>query len=94
MRRIYFTSKQKSEIWDRWQRGESMSSIARGEDGLAELNCGIEICRATGAQKMLPYTFSLRRELLQKAVAESGVVWFPSYAEDERTDSESRFYKG
>ncbi len=27
--RIYFTSEQKSEIWDRWQRGESMSSIGR-----------------------------------------------------------------
>ena len=27
--RIYFTSKQKAEIWDRWQRGESMSSIGR-----------------------------------------------------------------
>lgn len=31
-RRIYFTDKQKSEIWDRWQRGESMSSIGRGFD--------------------------------------------------------------
>jgi IS30 family transposase len=31
-RRIYFTSEQKSEIWDRWQRGESMSSIGRGFD--------------------------------------------------------------
>ena len=31
-RRIYFTSRQKSEIWDRWQRGESMSSIGRGFD--------------------------------------------------------------
>lgn len=30
--RIYFTSEQKSEIWDRWQRGESMSSIGRGFD--------------------------------------------------------------
>ena len=29
-RRILFTDKQKSEIWDRWQRGESMSSIGRG----------------------------------------------------------------
>jgi IS30 family transposase len=29
-RRIYFTDKQKAEIWDRWQRGESMSSIGRG----------------------------------------------------------------
>ena len=29
-RRIYFTADQKREIWDRWQRGESMSSIGRG----------------------------------------------------------------
>jgi len=29
-RRIFFTDKQKSEIWDRWQRGGSMSSIGRG----------------------------------------------------------------
>lgn len=28
-RRIYFTSEQKSDIWGRWQRGESMSSIGR-----------------------------------------------------------------
>jgi IS30 family transposase len=28
-RRIYYTQAQKSEIWDRWQRGESMSSIGR-----------------------------------------------------------------
>lgn len=31
-RRIYFTNEQKAEIWDRWQRGESMSSIGRGFD--------------------------------------------------------------
>ena len=31
-RRLYFTSEQKSEIWDRWQSGESMSSIGRGFD--------------------------------------------------------------
>jgi IS30 family transposase len=31
-RRTFFTDKQKSEIWDRWQRGESMSSIGRGFD--------------------------------------------------------------
>ncbi len=29
-RRIYFTAEQRNEIWDRWQRGESMSSIGRG----------------------------------------------------------------
>ena len=31
-RRTFFTDKEKSEIWDRWQRGESMSSIGRGFD--------------------------------------------------------------
>ena len=31
-RRVFFSDKQKSEIWDRWQRGESMSSIGRGFD--------------------------------------------------------------
>jgi hypothetical protein len=28
-RRVFFTDKQKLEIWDRWQRGESMNSIWR-----------------------------------------------------------------
>ena len=31
-RRIYYTASQRSEIWDRWQRGESMSSIGRRFD--------------------------------------------------------------
>jgi hypothetical protein len=31
-RRVFFTDKQKSEIWDRWQRGESMNSIGRRFD--------------------------------------------------------------
>lgn len=31
-RRIYFTNKQKADIWDRWQRGESMNSIGRNFD--------------------------------------------------------------
>ena len=30
-RRIFFTDKQKFEIWDLWQRGESMSLIEREE---------------------------------------------------------------
>ena len=29
-RRIYYSATQRAEIWDRWQRGESMSSIGRG----------------------------------------------------------------
>lgn len=31
-RRIYYTAAQRAEIWDRWQRGESMSSIGRAFD--------------------------------------------------------------
>ena len=31
-RRIYYSSTQRAEIWDRWQRGESMSSIGRAFD--------------------------------------------------------------
>jgi hypothetical protein len=27
--RTFYTDNQKSEMWDRWQRGESMSSIGR-----------------------------------------------------------------
>ena len=28
-KRIYYTNAQKAEMWDRWQKGESMNSIAR-----------------------------------------------------------------
>ena len=31
-RRIYYSSEQRAEIWDRWQRGESLSSIGRRFD--------------------------------------------------------------
>lgn len=31
-RRIYYSTTQRAEIWDRWQRGESMSSIGRRFD--------------------------------------------------------------
>ena len=31
-RRIYYSSAQRSEIWDRWQAGESMSSTGRRID--------------------------------------------------------------
>jgi len=30
--RTYYTAEQKAEMWDRWQRGESMSSIGRAFD--------------------------------------------------------------
>ncbi len=31
-RRVYYSAAQRAEIWDRWQRGESMSSIGRRFD--------------------------------------------------------------
>src|ERR1700754_1630727 len=31
-RRVYYSAVQRSEIWDRWQAGESMSSIGRRFD--------------------------------------------------------------
>ena len=31
-RRIYYSAAQRAEIWDRWQRGESMSAIGRRFD--------------------------------------------------------------
>lgn len=31
--RTFYTDRQKSEMWDRWQRGESMRSIGRRFDG-------------------------------------------------------------
>ena len=31
--RINYTAEQKAEIWDRWQRGESLKSIGRVFDG-------------------------------------------------------------
>jgi hypothetical protein len=31
-RRIYYSTAQRSEIWDRWQAGEPMSSIGRRFD--------------------------------------------------------------
>ena len=27
--RIYYTNAQKAEMWDRWQKGESLNSIAQ-----------------------------------------------------------------
>ena len=94
---IWLAAKYHLPYWEGWGRilsGWSLGHIGRGEDGLSELNCGIDIYRSTGAEQMLRYAFSLRRELLKKAATESCVVWFPSHAEDERTDSESLFYKG
>jgi len=43
-RRIYYSAVQRSEIWDRWQAGESMSSIGRRFDRESSFVCACECC--------------------------------------------------
>lgn len=46
--RTFYTDKQKSEMWDRWQRGELLSSIGRS-------------CRSQPLHKrLLPFRLSTR----------------------------------
>ena len=62
-RRIYFTSEQRSEIWDRWQRGESMSSIGRGLIGILRLST-----RCCHALAVLALTLA-EREIITRGIA-------------------------
>ena len=75
-RRIFFTDKQKSEIWDRWQRGESMSSIGRGVDrrALPETGAAIllpEVIGITNKNRTLGAYLFLKSALICSAVASS-----------------------
>jgi hypothetical protein len=38
-RRVYYSAAQRSEIWDRWQAGEPMSSIGRRFDRFIAREC-------------------------------------------------------
>lgn len=73
--RIFFTEKQKSEIWDRWQRGESMSLIGRRFDRasssiypLLERTGGIRPAHRTRSR--LALTLDEREEISRGLVAE------------------------
>ena len=76
--RIYFTSDQKSEIWDRWQRGESMSSIGRSFDrGSSSI---YPLLSRTGGirppdrkRSRLALTLSEREEISRGIVAERSI---------------------
>ena len=37
--RIYYTEEQKTLMWDRWQEGESISSIAIKSDAVCRIGC-------------------------------------------------------
>ena len=76
--RIYFTSKQKSEIWDRWQRGESMSSIGRLFD--RDSSSIYPLLSRTGGirppvrkRSRLALTLSEREEISRGIVAERSI---------------------
>ncbi len=72
--RIFFTERQKAEIWDRWQRGESMSSIGRVFDRgsssiypLLERSGGIRPAARTRSR--LALTLAEREEISRGLVA-------------------------
>jgi IS30 family transposase len=75
---IYFTSEQKSEIWDRWQRGDSMSSIGRRFDrGSSSI---YPLLSRTGGirppprhRSKLALTLSEREEISRGIVAERSI---------------------
>ncbi|CUH44463.1 IS30 family transposase [Ruegeria atlantica] len=76
--RIFFTEKQKAEIWDRWQRGESMSSIGRVFDRgsssiypLLERTGGIR--PPTRTRSRLALTFHEREEISRGLVAKQSL---------------------
>src|ERR1700730_11745698 len=54
-RRIYYSSAQRSEIWDRWQAGESMSSIGRRSSALDSIpKICVDSRRSSAQPPMLP----------------------------------------
>ncbi len=72
-RRIYFTNAQKTEIWDRWQRGESMSSIGRGFDRDSSSIYPL-LCRAGGIRPAVRKRSRLALTLFEREVISRGVA--------------------
>jgi len=47
-RRIYYSTEQRAEIWDRWQRGESMrSTLSKSAIEILALGFPSLVCRNT-----------------------------------------------
>jgi hypothetical protein len=74
--RIYDSAAQRAEIWDRWQAGESMSSIGRRFD--RESSSVFSVLSPTGGIRP-PIHLSQRRPLFPKL--------FPKYHDGRRRDS-------
>ena len=74
-KRVFFTDNQKAEIWDRWQRGESMSSIGRVFDrGSSSIYPLLEraggIRPPTRTRSRLALTLNEREEISRGLVAQ------------------------
>jgi len=76
--RIKYTSQQKAEMWDRWQRGESLNSIGRAFDrpsssiyGLLAPSGGIR--PPTRQRSRLSLTLSEREEISRGIVADQSI---------------------
>ncbi len=72
--RIYYTEKQKALMWDRWQKGESLRSIARlfahhhsSAEGILKQTGGIRA--RPGRRSRLALTLSQREEISRGVVA-------------------------
>ena len=71
--RIVFTSAQRAEIWDRWQRGESMSSIGRGFDRDSSSIYPM-LSRAGGIRPLVRKRSRLALTLLEREVISRGLA--------------------
>jgi len=71
--RIYFTSAQKAEVWDRWQRDESMSSIGRCFDRDSSSIYPL-LSRAGGIRPAVRKRSRLALTLLEREIISRGVA--------------------
>ena len=71
-RRQFFTDKQKSEIWDRWQRGEPMSSIGRLFDRASSSIYPL-LERTGGIRSRLALSLTEREEISRGLIAEKSL---------------------
>jgi len=73
--RIYYNAEQKAEMWDRWQRGESLTSIGRGFDRpsssiFSQLSPSGGIRPPPRRRSKLALTLSEREEISRGVVSE------------------------
>ena len=76
--RIYYSEEQKSQMWDRWQKGESLHTIARlFERGHSSISCILSLTGGIRPQKRtrssLALTLSEREDISRGLAVESSM---------------------